>query len=214
MQNDRFDKFSQQARMVLALAQEEAQRLNQNHIGTEHWLVGLVRVEEGVAARVLAALGVRLEPVREALQAVAAAKPPRQEIGLTAEARRTIELAVDAARGLGHHYIGTEHLLLGLLRQDRGPAAAALDRLGLDRRRIRDVTVAMLAQSAPPAPGEPTWRSASRSAPPARSAHPARPPARYRRPAAWSARRGSCRSWGRCGGSSRSAAPRATATPR
>jgi len=115
----RFEKFSERARRVLTAAQEEAQHLNHNYIDTEHILLGLVREEEGVAARVLISLGVGLGKVRQAVEFVVGrgAKPASGETGLTPRAKRVIELAIDEARQLGHNYIRTEHLLLGLLHQ-------------------------------------------------------------------------------------------------
>src|SRR3972149_5054367 len=114
---DRFDKFTERARKVLTLAQEEAQRFNHNYIGTEHLLLGLVREGDGVAAKVLANLGVELNKVRSAVEFIIGRgdRTVTGEIGLTPRAKKGIELAVDAARRLSHHYIGTEHLLLGLV---------------------------------------------------------------------------------------------------
>src|SRR5712691_9618394 len=111
---DRFDKFTKRARRVLTLAQEEAQRFHHNYIGTEHLLLGLVREGEGVAAKVLANLGVELNAVRNAVEFIIGRGEPRDrivlgEIGLTPRAKKVIELAVDEARRLNHHYIGTEH---------------------------------------------------------------------------------------------------------
>src|SRR5580765_6780738 len=115
--NDKFEKFTERARKVLSLAQDEAQRFNHNYIGTEHLLLGLVREGDGVAARVLANLGVELNRVRSAVEFIIGRgdRMITGEIGLTPRAKKVIELAVDEAR-LGHHYIGTEHLLLGLVR--------------------------------------------------------------------------------------------------
>src|SRR5580765_7001414 len=116
--NDKFEKFTERARKVLSLAQDEAQRFNHNYIGTEHLLLGLVREGDGVAAKVLANLGVELHKVRSAVEFIIG-KGDRTvigEIGLTPRARKVIELAVEEARTLGQHYIGTEHLLLGLVR--------------------------------------------------------------------------------------------------
>src|SRR5579875_1172978 len=116
---DRFDKFTERARKVLSLAQEEAQRFQHNYIGTEHLLLGLVREGEGVAAKVLANLGVELNKVRSAVEFIIGRgdRIVLGEIGLTPRAKKVIELAVDEARRLNHHYIGTEHLLLGLVRE-------------------------------------------------------------------------------------------------
>jgi ATP-dependent Clp protease ATP-binding subunit ClpC len=111
---DRFDKFTERARKVLSLAQEEAQRFQHNYIGTEHLLLGLVREGEGVAAKVLSNLGVELNKVRSAVEFIIGRgdRIVLGEIGLTPRAKKVIELAVDEARRLNHHYIGTEHLLL------------------------------------------------------------------------------------------------------
>jgi len=110
---DRFDKFTDRARKVLTLAQDEAQRFNHNYIGTEHLLLGLVREGEGVAARVLENMNVELPKVRTAVEFIIGRgdRPVVGEVGLTPRAKRVIELAIDEARRLGHNYIGTEHLL-------------------------------------------------------------------------------------------------------
>src|SRR3990167_4973813 len=123
---DRFDKFTERARRVLTLAQEEAHRFNHNYIGTEHILLGLVREGDGVAAKVLANLGVELNKVRSAVEFIIGRgdRTVMGEIGLTPRAKKVIELAVDEARRLNHHYIGTEHLLLGLVREGEGIAAS------------------------------------------------------------------------------------------
>ena len=122
---DRFDKFTERARRVLTLAQEEAQRFNHNYIGTEHLLLGLVREGDGVAAKVLSNLGVDLNKVRSAVEFIIGRgdRAGTGEIGLTPRAKKVIELAVDEARRLNHSYIGTEHLLLGLVREGEGIAA-------------------------------------------------------------------------------------------
>ncbi len=135
----RFEKFSERARRVLTLAQEEAQSLNHSYIGTEHILLGLVREEEGAAAKVLTNLGVSLNKVRASVEFVIGRgeKPSTSETGLTPRARRVIELAIDEARYLGHNYIGTEHLLLGLLREGEGIAAGVLDSFGITLERAR-----------------------------------------------------------------------------
>src|SRR6266436_4217021 len=114
-----FDRFTERARNVMQLAQEEAQRLQHNYIGTEHLLLGLVREGEDVAAKVLMSLDVDLEKVRKAVEDIIGRgdRVVLGEIGLTPRAKKVIELAVDEARRLNHHYIGTEHLLLGLLRE-------------------------------------------------------------------------------------------------
>ena len=145
----RFEKFTERARKVLTLSQEEAQRFNHNYIGTEHILLGLVREGEGVAAKVLANLGVELEKVRSAVEYIIGRgeKTVSGEIGLTPRAKRVIELAVDEARRLNHNYIGTEHLLLGLLREGEGMAAGVLESLGISLDKVRAETVRLLNQS-------------------------------------------------------------------
>src|SRR5215218_8825882 len=148
---DRFDKFTERARRVLTLAQEEAQRFNHNYIGTEHLLLGLVREGEGVAAKVLSNLGVELNKVRSAVEFIIGRgdRAVLGEIGLTPRAKKVIELAVDEARRLSHHYIGTEHLLLGLIREGEGIAAGVLESLGVNLERVRSETIRVLSQNLP-----------------------------------------------------------------
>ncbi|MCK6564740.1 MAG: ATP-dependent Clp protease ATP-binding subunit, partial [Dehalococcoidia bacterium] len=150
---DRFDKFTERARRVLTLAQEEAHRFNHNYIGTEHILLGLVREGDGVAAKVLANLGVELNKVRSAVEFIIGRgdRTVLGEIGLTPRAKKVIELAVDEARRLNHSYIGTEHLLLGLVREGEGIAAGVLESLGVNLERVRAETTRILSQSAPQA---------------------------------------------------------------
>ncbi|MDA0264087.1 MAG: ATP-dependent Clp protease ATP-binding subunit [Chloroflexi bacterium] len=138
----RFEKFSERARRVLSLAQEEAQRFNHNYIGTEHILLGLVRETEGVAARVLSSLSVDLSKVRSAVEFIIGRgeKPAQGEIGLTPRAKKVVELAVDEARRMNHTYIGTEHLLIGLLREGEGVAAGVLESLGVTLDKVRAET--------------------------------------------------------------------------
>src|SRR5499427_4559699 len=147
---DRFEKFSERARKVLSLAQEEAQRFNHNYIGTEHLLLGLVREGEGVAAKVLSNLGVELNKVRSAVEFIIGRgdRIVLGEIGLTPRAKKVIELAVDEARRLNHHYIGTEHLLLGLVREGEGIAAGVLESLGVSLDKVRSQVIYVLNQSA------------------------------------------------------------------
>ena len=162
---DRFDKFTERARRVLTLAQEEAQRFNHNYIGTEHLLLGLVREGDGVAAKVLANLGVELSKVRSAVEFIIGRgdRAVLGEIGLTPRAKKVIELAVDEARRLNHHYIGTEHVLLGLVREGEGIAAGVLESLGVNLERVRAETTRVLSQTAPP-PGTATaTRQATRT---------------------------------------------------
>jgi ATP-dependent Clp protease ATP-binding subunit ClpC len=145
----RFEKFSERARRVLTLAQEEAQHLNHSYIGTEHILLGLLREEEGVAAKVLISLGANLGKVRSGVEFIIGRgdKPNTGEIGLTPRAKRVIELAIDEARHLGHTYIGTEHLLLGLLHEGGGVAAGVLDSFGINLEQVRTEVTRMLNQS-------------------------------------------------------------------
>src|ERR1043165_2011952 len=146
---DRFDKFTERARKVLQLAQEEAQRFNHNYIGTEHLLLGLVREGEGVAAKVLANLGVDLNKVRSAVEFIIG-RGDRMVIGdisLTPRAKKVIELAVEEARRLNHNYIGTEHLLLGLVREGEGIAAGVLESLGVNLEKVRTQVITVVSQS-------------------------------------------------------------------
>jgi ATP-dependent Clp protease ATP-binding subunit ClpC len=146
---DRFDKFTDRARKVLTLAQDEAQRFNHNYIGTEHLLLGLVREGEGVAARVLENMNVELPKVRTAVEFIIGRgdRPVVGEVGLTPRAKRVIELAIDEARRLGHNYIGTEHLLLGLVREGEGIAAGVLESLGVNLDKVRHEVIRVLSQS-------------------------------------------------------------------
>ncbi|MCZ6865936.1 MAG: ATP-dependent Clp protease ATP-binding subunit [Chloroflexi bacterium] len=149
--SSRFEKFSERARRVLTLAQEEAQRFNHNYIGTEHILLGLVRETEGVVARVLINLGIDLNKVRAAVEFIIGRgeKPVQGEIGLTPRAKKVIELAVDEARRMNHSYIGTEHLLVGLLREGEGVASGVLESLGVTLEKVRAETNRVLSQNAP-----------------------------------------------------------------
>ncbi len=145
----RFEKFSERARRVLSLAQEEAQRFNHNYIGTEHILLGLVRESEGVAARVLSSLTVDLAKVRSAVEFIIGRgeKPPQGDIGLTPRAKKVVELAVDEARRMNHTYIGTEHLLIGLMREGEGVAAGVLESLGVTLDKVRAETHRILSHT-------------------------------------------------------------------
>jgi len=146
---DKFDKFTERARKVLTLAQEEAHRFNHNYIGTEHLLLGLVREGDGVAARVLSNMGVQLPKVRSAVEFIIGRGDSMivGEIGLTPRAKKVIELAVDEARRLNHHYIGTEHLLLGLVREGEGIAAGVLESLGVNLEKVRQQVLQVVSQS-------------------------------------------------------------------
>jgi len=158
---DRFDKFTDRARKVLTLAQDEAQRFNHNYIGTEHLLLGLVREGEGVAARVLENMNVELPKVRTAVEFIIGRgdRPVVGEVGLTPRAKRVIELAIDEARRLGHNYIGTEHLLLGLVREGEGIAAGVLESLGVSLDKVRHEVIRVLSQSSSAGPTQETKRA-------------------------------------------------------
>src|SRR5260221_8410400 len=150
---DKFDTFTERARKVLSLAQEEAQRFNHNYIGTEHLLLGLVREGDGVAAKVLSNLGVELNKVRSAVEFIIGRgdRIVLGDIGLTPRAKKVVvELAVDEARRLNHHYIGTEHLLLGLIRESEGIAARVLESLGVNLEKVRSETIRVLRLSGNP----------------------------------------------------------------
>lgn len=153
--SSRFEKFTERARKVLTLAQEEAQRLNHNYIGTEHILLGLVRENEGVAVKVLSNLGADPDKVRGAVEFIIGRgeRTVSGEIGLTPRAKRVIELAVDEARRLNHNYIGTEHLLLGLLREAEGAASSVLESLGVNLDKARAETLRILSEIMPQARG-------------------------------------------------------------
>jgi hypothetical protein len=149
MDNARFGKFTERANRVLTLAQEEATRFNHNYIGTEHLLLGLVREGEGVAAQVLRSLGVELNRVRSAVEFIIGRGDHMivGEVGLTPRAQKVIELAVDEARRLEQRSIGTEHLLLGLVREGGGIAAGILESLGVSLAKARAETLNVLKQS-------------------------------------------------------------------
>ena len=159
----RFEKFSERARRVLSLAQEEAQRFNHNYIGTEHILLGLVRETDGVAARVLNSLNVELPKVRSAVEFIIGRgeRPSPGDMGLTPRAKKVIELAVDEARRLSHHYIGTEHILIGIMREGEGVAAGVLESLGVTLEKSRAETTRILNQSVSQSQGQ--GRSARRT---------------------------------------------------
>jgi uncharacterized damage-inducible protein DinB len=148
---DRFDKFTERARKTLQLAQEEAQRFNHNYIGTEHILLGLVRQEDSTGGRVLRSLGIDLDKVRSSVEFIIGAgrlgRMVMGEIGLTPGAKRVIELAVEEERNMNHHYIGTEHLLLGLMSEDKGIAAGVLGSQGVSLEKVRAKVTEVLKSS-------------------------------------------------------------------
>jgi len=148
---DRLDTLTQRARRVLTFAQAEAQRLNHHHIGTEHILLGLLAEGEGVAAKVLTHLGVDLKRARSDVEFLAGrgGRPVAGEIGLTPGAKKVIELAIDEARRLHHSYIGTEHLLLGLVREGEGVAAGVVESLGVTLKNVRAEVKRLLGPTTP-----------------------------------------------------------------
>jgi uncharacterized damage-inducible protein DinB len=174
--HSRFDKFTERARKVLQLAQEEAQRFNHDYIGTEHILLGLVREGDGVAARVLRNLGVELNTVRSTVAFVIGRgdRMVMGEIGLTPRAKHVIELAVDEARRLNHHYIGTEHLLLGLVREGEGIAAGVLESLGVSLEKVRAQVIEVLKSAGAYSP--PSGDEQEQTAQPQSSAAAQEPP--------------------------------------
>lgn len=137
---DRFDRFSPRARRVLTLAQEEAQRLNHHYIGTEHLLLGIIGEGEGIAARVLTKLGVEMSNLRLGVEAIIGRgdRTVTDHISLTPGAKRVIEHTVDEARRTDQRYIGTEHILLGLVLEDEGVAAGVLQALGVTIDKVRE----------------------------------------------------------------------------
>src|SRR5690349_13638297 len=151
------DKFTERVRKVIYLAREEAARLQHDYIGTEHLLLGVIREGEGIAATVLNNLGVDLDHIRQAVENMVTSSGGTMTIGeipFTPRAKRVLELAVEEARSLGHNYVGTEHLLLGLIREGEGVAAKVLLELGVDRKRVREETLKLLGGTPSNAPQE------------------------------------------------------------
>ncbi|MGH2479272.1 MAG: Clp protease N-terminal domain-containing protein, partial [Ktedonobacteraceae bacterium] len=145
---DKYDKFTERTRKVLVLAQEEAGRMLHNFIGSEHILLGLVREGDGVGARVLQNVGVDLAEVRAAVieQVRTGERIIQGQIGLTEDGKHVVALAVDEARRLNYHYIGTEHILLGLVREGQGIAAGVLKSLGVNLDQVRTQTLLVINQ--------------------------------------------------------------------
>jgi len=147
-----FNRFTERARKVILLAKEEAKRFNHDYIGTEHVLLGLIGEGEGVAAAVLASLGLDTEKIRFEVEKLVEPGPNTVvsgDIPFTPKAKKVIELAMDEARALNHNYIGTEHLLLGLLREGEGVAAQVLINLGLDLEKVRHEVMQLLGSAIP-----------------------------------------------------------------
>ncbi len=147
-----FNRFTERARKVIILAKEEARRFNHDYIGTEHILLGLIREGEGVAAAVLQKMGVSLENIRLEIEKLVQPGPTTQIIGdipFTPRAKKALELAAEEARSLGHNYIGTEHLLLGLIKEGEGVASQVLLNLGLDLNSVRNEVMELLGSALP-----------------------------------------------------------------
>ena len=147
-----FDRFTERARKVIILAKEEARRFNHDYIGTEHILLGLIKEGESVAAAVLQNLGLSLESIRLEIEKLVQFGPSTVvsgDIPFTPKAKKVIELAMDEARRLGHNYIGTEHLLLGLIKEGEGVASHVLMNVGLDLNKVRTEIIKLLGSSSP-----------------------------------------------------------------
>ena len=145
-----FERFTDRARRAVVLAQEEARMLNHGYIGTEHLLLGLVHEGEGVAAKALDAMGIGLEKVRQEVEALIGhgKGPPSGHIPFTPRAKKVLELSLRESNQLGHNYIGTEHILLGVIREGHGVAAQVLVKLGADLSRVRQQVIQLLGSQA------------------------------------------------------------------
>jgi ATP-dependent Clp protease ATP-binding subunit ClpC len=142
-----FERFTDRARRVVVLAQEEARMLNHDYIGTEHLLLGLIHEGDGVAYRALSQMGVSLREVRGAIQQMIGEghRAPTGHIPFTPRAKKVLELSLREALQLGHNYIGTEHILLGLVREGEGVAAQVLEKSGATMDRVREAVIALLS---------------------------------------------------------------------
>jgi len=159
-----FERFTDRARKVMALANQEAQRFNHEYIGTEHILLGLVKEGSGVGANVLKNLGVDLRKVRLEVEKLVHSGPDMVTMGKlpqTPRAKKVIEYAIEEARNLNHNYVGTEHLLLGLLREHDGVAAQVLMNLGLKLEEVREEVLNLLGAGMDKEDGEPAGASSS-----------------------------------------------------
>jgi hypothetical protein len=152
-----FERFTDMARRVVVLAQDESRILNHGYIGTEHILLGLIREGEGVAAKALESLGISLEAVRSQVEEIIGQgqAAPTGHIPFTPRAKKVLELSLREALQLGHTYIGTEHILLGLIREGEGVAAQVLQKLGADFSRVRQQVIQLLQGYADKAKGQP-----------------------------------------------------------
>src|SRR5262245_28418850 len=147
-----FNKFTERARKVILLAKQEAKRFNHDYIGTEHILLGLLREGEGVAAAVLQSLGMNLNNIRLEVEKLVQVGPTTVVTGdlpFTPKAKKVMELAMEEARTLGHNYIGTEHLLLGLIREGEGVASQVFMNMGLDLEKVREEVIKLLGSTTP-----------------------------------------------------------------
>ena len=146
-----YERFTERARKVLYLSQQEAKRLGHNYVGTEHLLLGLVAEGEGVAATALKSIGINLQKVRSEVEKIIGTgdAPYLGEVTLTPRAKRVLELALDEGRQLGHNYIGTEHIILGLIRESEGVAAQVLKNMGADLEKVRRQVLSQLGGAAP-----------------------------------------------------------------
>jgi ATP-dependent Clp protease ATP-binding subunit ClpC len=146
-----FEQFTDRARRVIVLAQEESRLLNHNYIGTEHLLLGLLHEAEGIGSRALTSLGVSLETARATTQEIIGAgqSPPSGHIPFTPRAKKVLELSLRESLQLGHNYIGTEHVLLGLIREGEGVAAQVLARLGAGLADARQAVIDILSTTPP-----------------------------------------------------------------
>ena len=146
-----FEGFTDRARRVVVLAEEEARMLNHNHVGTEHILLGLIHEGEGVAAKALESLGISLDAVREQVQEIIGQgqQAPSEHIPFTPRAKKAMELSLSEALQLRHNYIGTEHILLGLIREGEGVAVQVLVKLGADLNRVRQQVIQLLSRYQP-----------------------------------------------------------------
>jgi ATP-dependent Clp protease ATP-binding subunit ClpC len=145
-----FERFTDRGRRVVVLAQEEGRMLNHNYIGTEHILLGLIREGDGVAAKALESLGISLDAVRQQVGEIIGRgeKEPSGHIPFTKRAKKVLELSLRESMQLGHNYIGTEHILLGLIREGDGVAARVLVKLGADLNRVRQQVIQLIYGSA------------------------------------------------------------------
>ncbi|GGB49752.1 AAA domain-containing protein [Virgibacillus dakarensis] len=161
-----FGRFTERAQKVLALSQEEAVRLGHNNIGTEHILLGLVREGDGIAAKALQSLGLEVEKIQQEVeQLIGVGKQAMQTIHYTPRAKKVVELSQDEARKLGHSYVGTEHILLGLIREGEGVAARVLNNLGVSLNKARQQVLQLLGSNESQAGRQGRGQSASANTP-------------------------------------------------